>query len=375
MGILSASSTFTRFRVEDPVRKDFWAFVEKGLQDGSFRPGPEERSEVLGFSSWDDLFDPSFADASYHKGEYVAFRFRVDRRKVPSILLKQQVQAAIRERREKSEGRWPTRQEKVQIREDVLDRLLARSLPLPTACELVWDTRRKQLRVGTTGKSMLETVRGHLEDHLRLFPAALCHVEWARLLLPPGGPERAALDALLPPRSASNVLEEGRPLGLDFLTWLWFFSETEGGRFPREDGPDAEIHPGERLVLSLPDERRERVVCTTPAVSLDEARTALRRGKRVEEIQLYMKIGEQEYSLKLDASLWAVRGLRTPKQLRDPAEEDDADGLFLEKMYFLEQVSGGLDAAYRRFLSRRLGSAWEAEDLPGIKKWSGKKSA
>ena len=375
MGIQSASSTFTRFLVDDPVGKDFRAFVEKGLRDGSFRPVPADRSEASGFASWEDLFDSSFDGASHHKGEYVAFRFRVDRHKVPSILLKQQVQAAIREHRDKSEGRWPTRDEKLRIRQDVLDGLIARSLPQPAACEMVWDTRRKRLLVGTAGKRLLDTVREHLEDHLRVFPAALCHVAWARTLLDPGGPERAALDTLFPPQSSSNVLEEGRPLGLDFLTWLWFSSETRGGRYSREDGPDAEIHPGERLVLSLPDERRERVVCTTPAVSLDEARTALRRGKRVEEMQLYLKRGEHEYSLKLDATLWAVRSLRTPKQLRDPAEQEEADGLFFEKMYFLEQVLEVLDAAYGGFLARRLGPAWEAEELPGMKKWFGKKSA
>jgi len=372
MGIQSSAATFTRFHVEDPVQKDFWAFVEKGLQEGSFHPVPEDRSEAAGFSSWDDLFDTSFDSASHQKGEYVAFRFRVDRRKVPSILLKQQVQAAIQEHREKSEGKWPTREEKLEIREDVLEGLMARSLPQPAACELVWDTRKKLLLVGTTGRKMLEAVRGHLETHLRLYPVPLCHVEWARNLLPAGGPERAALDALVSPQSGS-LLEEGRPLGLEFLTWLWFFSETGGGLFTPEDGPEAEIHPGERMVLSLPDDGREKVVCTTPAVSLDEARTAQQRGKRVEEMQLYMKIGESEYSLKLDASLWAVRGLRTPKQLRDPAEEDEADGLFLEKMYFVEKVSGCLDAAYRRFLSQRLSSAWEAEVLPAIKKWSGKR--
>jgi len=373
MGIQSASATFTRFLVEDPVRKDFWGFVETGLRQGGFKPAPEDRSEAAGFASWDDLFDTAFDSASHQKGEYVAFRFRVDRRKVPSILLKQQVQAAIREHRDRSQGKWPSRAEKAEIREKVLDRLLARTLPHPATCELVWDTRRKRLLAGTTGRRMLDAVRGHLEDHLRLFPAPLCHVEWARSLVPAGGPERAALDALAPPGAVSNLLEQGRPLGQDFLTWLWFASETEEGRFPLEDGPACEIHPGERLVLSLPDDGRERVVCTTPAVSLHEARTALRRGKRVEEMQLFVKIGENDYSLRLDASLWAFRGLRAPRQLRDPAEEQEADGLFLEKMYFVERVSDCLDAAYRRFLSQRLGAAWEADTLPAIKRWAGKR--
>ncbi len=30
----------------------------------------------MGFVSWDDLFDSSFTDGSYHKDEYIAFQFR-----------------------------------------------------------------------------------------------------------------------------------------------------------------------------------------------------------------------------------------------------------------------------------------------------------
>jgi len=373
MGIQSGSATFTRFAVQDPVKKDFWEFVEKGLKEGSFQPVSEDRSEAGGFSSWDDLFDTSFELASHHKAEYVAFRFRVDRRKVPSILLRQQVQAAIREHRENNGGAWPTRQEKQALREDVLDRLLARSLPQPTAGDLVWNTRNHTLLVGTAGRKMIEAVQGHLEAHLRLYPAPLYHGAWAGRILPPGGPEAAALQALVPLQS-SNPMEEGRALGYDFLTWLWFYSEEEGGRFPLPDGKEAEIHPGERLVLSLPEDGRERVVCTTPAVSLHEARTALKRGKRVEELQLYLKIGENEYTLRLDTYLWAFRGLRTPKQLRDPAEQEE-DGLFLEKMYFLDEVFAGLDAAFGRFLSLRLAQDWEAGAGLRLKKWAEKKTA
>jgi hypothetical protein len=368
MGIQSASATFTRFTVQDPVQKDFWDFVENALKEGSFNPVQEDRSEASGFASWDDLFDTSFDFTSYHKAEYVAFRFRVDRRKVPSILLKQQVQTAIQEHREKSEGKWPSRQEKLEIREDVLDRLLARSLPQPAACDLVWNTRNKTLLVGTSGQKMLDAVRGHLETFLRLYPAPLYHAAWAQRLLPPAGPEQAALQSLVSTQS-SNAMEEGRSLGYDFLTWLWFFSETEGGRFTLSDDREAEIHPGERLVLSLPEDGRERVICTTPAVSLHEARTALRRGKRVEEIQLFMKIGDTEYVLRLDTSLWAIRGLRTPKQLKDP-EDQDNDGLFLEKMYFLEEVSDCLDAAYKQFLSLRLSGDWDGGVGLQMKKWA-----
>ena len=117
MAIMSATASFTRFLVQDPVKKDFWDFVDKGLKAGGFKPTSEDRSESGGFASWEDLFDSSFDFASYHKAEYVAFRFRVDRRKVPSLLLKHDVKEAVLEHRERNDGKWPSRQEKAQIRE------------------------------------------------------------------------------------------------------------------------------------------------------------------------------------------------------------------------------------------------------------------
>jgi hypothetical protein len=341
--------------------------VNNGLKQGRFREISEEPSHASGFASWDDLFDTEFTYSSYHKAEYVAFQFRVDRRRIPSILRKQHVRAAIDRYREENEGRWPSRQEKAQIRDDVLVRLLDKVLPHPTGCDLAWNTKKKWLLAGTTSKTMLDMAFGHLESHLRIYPAPLLHSSWAQRLLPARGPERAALDSLVSPDSG-NALAEGRVLGYEFLTWLWFRSETEGGATVLPDGREAEIHVGERIVLSRPDDGRERVLCTTPAVSLHEARTALQHGKQVEDVQLITVLGDNEYSFRLDRDLWSVRSFRGPRQIRDPGEEE-RDGIFLEKMFFLEEVFAALDAAYALFLSQRLTGGWESKGKPAMKKW------
>jgi len=178
----------------------------------------------------------------------------------------------------------------------------------------------------------------------------------------------AVLTSLVSPES-HDAFFEGRFLGYEFLTWLWFHSETAEGKIRLEDGREAEVHLGDRMSLSLPDDGNERVICTTRASDLHEARTALQHGKLVEEAQLFIKTGENEYFLRLDTNLWAVRGLRTPKQMKGQAEED-LDGPFLEKMYFLEEVFACLDALYGRFLSLRLSPEWDSKTRPLLKKWS-----
>jgi DNA recombination-dependent growth factor C len=367
MGIRSASATFTRFHTEDPVKKDFWGHVDKGLKAGCLKEITAGHSQSAGFSSWDDVFDTSFDFASYHKAEYVAFHFRLDQRKVPPIVLKQYTRLAIQEYRDEHDGEWPGRKEKQRIREDVLLRLTDRTIAKPAACEIVWNTRRKWLLMGTTSKRMLDASWEHLESHLQIHPVPLFHVQWAHHLLPSRGSERAMLSSLVPPDS-HDAFFEGRFLGYEFLTWLWFFSESADGKIRLEDDREAEVHLADRLALSVPDDGNERVVCTTQASNLYEARTALQRGKRVEEAQLFIKLDENEYVLRLDTNLWAIRGLRTPKQIKDQAEEG-LDGRFLEKMYFLEEVFACLDALYARFLSLRLSPEWEARTNPLLKKW------
>jgi hypothetical protein len=121
-------------------------------------------------------------------------------------------------------------------------------------------------------------------------------------------------------------------------------------------------------VLVLPSDGKERVICTSQANFLHEARTALRQGKVVEEVQIFFVVGENEYLVTLDSSLWALKGLRTPKQLPDYGQ-DDPDGKFLEKMYFIDEVFATLDALYMRFLEQRLTPGWETDTRPEMQKW------
>lgn len=370
MGIQSASATFTRFFVPEPVTEDFWSFVEEKLQAGAFKEPDEVEEQSVGFASWEDFFESSFPYGSYHKGEYVAFQFRCDQRRVPAIVVKKYIRDAVRKFHSENNEKWPSRQERQEIRENVQNWLLNRSFPQPSACEVVWNPAAKWMFVGTTGTKMLDAFLEHFEKHFGIYPVPLYHAQWALNLIPLDERQKDVLSALVPLQSP-QTMEDGRFLGYEFLTWLWYFIESSEGRirFHSATGEkEGELHLGERMVLTLPGEGREKVVCTTQANSLHEARTALQQGKQVHEIQLFLIIGEDEYLLTLDSALWAVKGLKTPKQLKD-YDEEDQDSLFLEKMYFLEDVTSALNALYGKFLLERLSPGWESDSLPLLKQW------
>jgi len=367
MGIQSASATFTRFYVPDPVTEDFWSYVDEKLQAGSFKECEADQAQSVGFASWDDFFDPSFSDVSYHKGEYVAFNFRVDQRKVPAVIMKQYVRQSIQKFRDEHDGRSPSRKERQEIQENMENWLLNQMLPQPSACEVVWSPAGKWMLLGTTSTKVVETFLEQFENQFRIYPVPLYHVHWALNLLPLTGREKDILSSMIPVKSPT-AMEEGRFLGYEFLTWLWFFTEHEKGMIKFSDEQQAEVNLGERVVLTLPGEGKERVVCTTQANSLHEARTALQQGKLVQEIQLFIRIADDEYFLTLDSSLWGVKGLKTPKQLSE-FDKEDLEGRFLEKMYFMEKVSAVLNALYRKYLGQRLDPGWESDVLPLFRQW------
>ncbi len=125
---------------------------------------------------------------------------------------------------------------------------------------------------------------------------------------------------------------------------------------------------GERIVLSRQDDGKERVICTTQAGALDEARTALRQGKLVEEAQWIITVGDNEYIMTLDRDLWAFKGLKTPKQ-DARIRRRRPDGRFLEKMFFLEETFAVWDALFQRFLTSRLTPSWNSDTLPALRQW------
>jgi len=221
--------------------------------------------------------------------------------------------------------------------------------------------------LGTTSSKMMEALLELFESRFGIYPVPLYHVHWALNLIPLNGNQKDTLSSMISVKSP-QALNDGRFLGYEFLTWLWCFSELSDGRFQLSEKQPAELALGERVVLCLPGEGREKVICTTQANALHEARTALQQGKLVEELQIFLKIGENDYFLTLDSSLWAIKGLKTPKQAPE-YEEEDAEGKFLEKMFFIEEVSSALNAIYAQFLTKRLSPAWDSDTLPVLRQW------
>ena len=151
-------------------------------------------------------------------------------------------------------------------------------------------------------------------------------------------------------------------LGQEFLTWLWFQSDTAPGSFTDAKGQPFSVSMEQRIVVQGGEGDSLETASVSGSLSpLREARYGLATGKKVIRALLRLEKDDLAWQFGLKAEDFSLNSLKTPKIEKD-ADDDDPDALLLEKIYLMESCLALLDALYARFLKLRLSpEAWEAE--------------
>ena len=160
-------------------------------------------------------------------------------------------------------------------------------------------------------------------------------------------------------------------LGQEFLTWLWFASETSSGLFRTKDGEAFSVTVEQKVsVQGGEGEARETAVCSGPMAELREARLGLRTGKKVNKVKVRIERDEVACQVLLEAAAFTLQGLKTPKVEMKLEEGEDPDARILEKIYLLEKCMEFVDTAFTRFVELRFGPRW-AEETGRVRAWMG----
>lgn len=169
------------------------------------------------------------------------------------------------------------------------------------------------------------------------------------------------------------VVETKRFLGREFLTWLAWRLEDEGGRIQLGDDV-VQLALGDRLALRERAANGGRITLVDPGDMRPELGAALRRGKLLDRARISVQRGDRKWELSLDGGLLTYDSLRCPPLgPRDPAPGDDARAHF-ENDFFLrladvEDVVGVLDRLFKAFCETRAASSWETTTLPAMRSW------
>lgn len=170
-----------------------------------------------------------------------------------------------------------------------------------------------------------------------------------------------------------DLIEEKKFLGQDFLTWLWWKSEERGGSVEVESWGDIHVVFEKHMLLEYGEGAdAEKLICSGLKAELQEARTGLQVGKKLEQARLRVTKGDNEYNFTLVASLMEFRNIRLPKTAVTENEEhtskEDVEGLILERIFLFEDMIQIINALFRSFLEIRLDQRWSAE-LVKINSW------
>ena len=208
---MSASAGLTRYRiVEEEIPQSLWGEIEDRLKRNACRDidaSNEERS--FGWVSFDNMLDPDFALCPPEKGSYLTFTLRLDTRRVPAAVLKKHLTLALNkalaELREQGK-KFVTKEQKSEIREQVVLRLRARSLPIPACFDVVWDTDTQTVYLASTQPKLTELFEELFTHTFGLHLEPITPYFAARRFL--GADNQAMLDAFEP-----TIFATGDPHG------------------------------------------------------------------------------------------------------------------------------------------------------------------
>jgi recombination associated protein RdgC len=385
MGFLAASASICHFQVTGSFKQqDIHPHIQQQLAAEGFRSIENSADELAtGWVHLDDYDSSDFATPqSCWRDRHLCFTLRQDRRRIPAALFKRQVaQLCGQFLAEKPNLNRVPKGELEQIRDRARSLLMARTLPNPSCCDVIWDYDRQLLRLCSLSQKVLENFQALFHQTFPGLRLQLIHpLARAALLIPEARREQLQHLNQAQTDSALEQIEANRWLGYDFLQWLLYRTLNSDSRYqvgsagPLLDRQPFTAYLDNRLVLvGGGQEGVQKVVVAGPQDQFAEVRAALRQGKQIEEATLHLQQGEDNsWKLTLKGERFQFGGYRTPmvKPDRDPNDDPqaEAEAAFFTKLGAVEEGEQMFDSLLKMFLELRLGDGWKAE-CEAIGKW------
>ncbi len=169
MGALSGSMSYLRFLVVGEAAKNAGTAYERSLESRRFLPlsPAAEPLESAGWVPMEAPFDDELALTRdlFLFGELIAVTYREDRYAIPRALLKRETRRRL-DKIVREEGKDPKELGRAFVKAvegAALAELKARTIPRSRLCDVLWDTKRNELRVFGRGTLANERVASLFE--------------------------------------------------------------------------------------------------------------------------------------------------------------------------------------------------------------------
>lgn len=157
-------------------------------------------------------------------------------------------------------------------------------------------------------------------------------------------------------------------LGNEFLTWIWFLIENDEKTIHQCGEDTLGLAVGNRMILvNRWANGMESITIKGDAVGLEEGLLSLSKGALVTDVNLILKSGSLQWQFSIKGESLNFSSLKLPETAATEQQED-MEGLVLDKLYLYEKPFQFIDALYRKFISLRLSDGW-TETKSNMMKW------
>ncbi len=166
-----------------------------------------------------------------------------------------------------------------------------------------------------------------------------------------------------------KALEEKTFWGYDFLTWLWFRTENEGGELVLDNIGTVALWIDDMLVMeSLESESKENILKTGDVSRSAEAAAALTVGKKVTRARFGLVKGDAQWSFTIDGATFDIQGMKIPK-VEVEEDDDPTEGTVLLRLSYINECLDIIDTLFKEYSEMRTDGRFESEELPSITHW------
>jgi hypothetical protein len=169
-----------------------------------------------------------------------------------------------------------------------------------------------------------------------------------------------------------DLIEEKRFIGQEFLTWLWWKSEERGGVVNLPSEGDLVVVFEKHMLLEYGEgESSEKLTCRGLQTELQEARTGLVMGKKLEQARIQLTHNDYEWNFTLAGALMEFRNVKLPKTEGDSGNTqnpEERERMVLERIFLFEELERMILELFRLFLQLRVGDGWR-EELLKVREW------
>jgi hypothetical protein len=140
MNLLSASISITRYKVEGRLKTPVLETVAAGLKKNAVSEIDDQSLEkAVGWTSFEKPYQPDFSGSTYTYGSYLVFGLRIDKKTIPSKMVKKHFMIESARRLAESGRQYLSRNEKQTIKDHVIDRLNLKIPATPNVYDIIWN--------------------------------------------------------------------------------------------------------------------------------------------------------------------------------------------------------------------------------------------